>query len=183
MTNQVIFIWLLTSSSCFLTCHTQVLYVRISPNQTANLAKRGKLSAMLLSAQLAYHAALWCHPSIKYGNWSFKDNKTKLPTGRVNTLQHTLVPQSSTGNVESLNLDQAQMGTTAHTAIWNGEKDGQLHRGSPDGTSQTSAACCMTRVGTEWELVHCPLPGCVCVCVFAIMTEFFWARHSRKKHL
>lgn len=41
--------------------------------------------------------------------------------------------------------------------------------------------CCMTRVGTEWELVHCPLAGCVCV--FAIMTEFFWARHSRKKHL
>lgn len=101
----------------------------------------------------------------KVGIGSFKDSKTKLPTGRVNILQHTLVPQSSTGNVESLNLDQAQMGTTAHTALWNGEKDGQLHRGSPDGTSQTSAACCMTRVGTEWELVHCPLPGCVCVCL------------------
>lgn len=118
---------------------------------------------MLLSTQLAYHRGLWCHPCLSYGNRSFKDNKTRLPTGIVNTLQHTLVPQSSIGSVESLKLDRAQAGTTAHPAIWNSEKGGQLHRGSQDATSQTSAACCMTRVGTEWELFHCLLSVCVCL--------------------
>lgn len=39
MTNQMIFIWLLTSSSCFLTCHTQVLYDRISPESNCKLSK------------------------------------------------------------------------------------------------------------------------------------------------
>lgn len=133
-----------------------------APPPTQN--QRCKLAAMLLSTQLAYHRGLWCHPGISCGNRSFKDNKTRLPTGIVNTLQHTLVPQSSIGSVESPNLDRAQVGTTVthtHTALWNGEKGGQLHRGSQDATSQTSAACCMTRVGTEWELVHCV---CVCVC-------------------
>ena len=130
----------------------------------------GGQAAMLLSTQLAYHRGLWCHPCISYGNRSFKDNKTGLPTGIVNTLQHTLVPQSSIGSVEALNLDGAQAGTTVlthtrtHTQHFGmARKGGQLHRGSQDATSQTSAACCMTRVGTEWELVHCPLFACVCL--------------------
>lgn len=46
-----------------------------------------------------------------------KDNKRRLPVRIVNILRHTLVPQSSAGNVESLNLDLAQVGTTAHTAL------------------------------------------------------------------
>lgn len=174
MLRKVIY---LISNRCFLTGYTQVsssfsLYPPTHRIKDANWARRGRLTAMLLSTQLAYHGGLWCHPYISYGTRSFKDNKTRLPKGRVNTLQHTLVPQSSIGSVESLNLDQAQEGTTTHTALWNGEKGGQLHGGSQDATSQTSAACCMTRVGTEWELVCCLLS----VCVFVIMTEYFWAR-------
>lgn len=113
-------------------------------------SQRCKLAAMLLSTLLAYHGGLWCHPYISCGNQSFKDNKTRLPVGIVNTLQHTLVPQISIGSVESLNLDQAQVGTTVthtHTALWNGKKGGRLHRRSQEATSQASAACCMTQVG------------------------------------
>lgn len=170
MLRKVIY---LISNSCFLTGYTQVsssfsLYPPTRRIKDANRARRGRLAAMLLSTQLTYHGGLWCHPYISYGTRSFKDNKTRLPTGRVNTLQHTLVPQSSIGSVESLNLEQAQEGTTTHTALWNGEKGGQLHGGSQDATSQTSAACCMTRVGTEWELVCCLLSVCVCLWLWLI---------------
>lgn len=64
-----------------------------------------------------------------------------------------------------MELDQTQMGTTAHTALWNGEKGGQLHRGSQDATPQTSAARCMTRVGTEWDVARCLLNLFMCSCI------------------
>lgn len=109
-------------------------------------------AAALLSAQLPYHGGLWCHPCISSENRSFKDNKRRLPMWIVNTLWHTLVPQSSAANAELLNLDLSQVGTTAHTALMNGGKAGRLCCGSQNATSQASAACCVTRVGTGWEL-------------------------------
>ena len=69
-------------------------------------------------------------------------------------------------------------GTTAHTALWNGEKGGQLRRGSQDAALKTSTACCMTWVGTQSELVHCLLPVPVCVCDY---DGFFLGKSCSRK--
>lgn len=54
-------------------------------------------------------------------------------------------PELCWHSVGSPNLDLALVGTTAHAALRNG---GQLHRGSQNATSQSSAAGCMTWVGS-----------------------------------
>lgn len=123
---------------------------------------------MLLSTWLACHRGLWCHPCIGYGNRSFEDNKTRLPEGIVNTLQHTLVPQSSIGSVESLSLDWAQAGTTAHTALWNDKERGTAESWEP-GRHLTELRCLLldlsrNRVGAG-SLVFC-------LRVFVIMIIF-----------
>ncbi len=149
-----------------------------TPNQRCKLSKTRRASSYVAEYTACIPQGLWCHPRISYGNRSFKDNKTRLPTGIVNTLQHTLVPRSSIGSVESLNLDWTQAGTTAHTHTHTREKGGQLHRGSQDAASQNSTACCMTRVGTEWELVHCPSVFLsICLCVFL----WLWLSFSGQK--
>lgn len=125
---------------------------------------------MMLSTQLKYQGGLWCHHSISYGNRSFKDSKTRLPAGIVNTLQHTLAPQSSIGSVESVDLDRGPSGNnSSYSSLEQGEKRRTAAAWEP-GRHLPDLRCLLHDPSGNW--VGAGSLSSVCLCVFVIMTDF-----------
>lgn len=159
----------LVSNSCFLTEYTQVssLPLRLYPPtiRNANWARRGSAAAeytarILLRPMMSSMHKLW--ESVIQG----QHNKAANRDSKYITA-HFSPPELNWQRWICESGPGPSGNNSAHSTLEWGET-GQLHRGSQDTNSQTSAACCMTRVGTEWELAYC-LAVCVyvwtCVCV------------------